>query len=88
MGLLATKTRQSEKWFRSERQFLLFIQSGKLVTGSSEVTEGSNLYTQWETEFIEEMPPLSLPISQPRLLPGAGEDLSESGHALVFLNEK
>lgn len=52
------------------------------------MTEGSNLYTQWETEFIEEMPPLSLPISQPRLLPGEGEDLSESSHALFFLNEK
>lgn len=68
-GLPAATARQSKKWFHSERPFLLFIQSGKLVTGSREVMEGSNLHTQWETEFIEEIPPLSLPISWPHLLP-------------------
>jgi len=62
VGILATQTQQNKKWFHSERQFLLFIQSGKLATGSSEVMEGSNLHTQWETEFIEEIPPPSLPI--------------------------
>lgn len=67
-GILAAQTQQRKKWFHSERRFLLFIESGKCVTGSREVMEGSNLegsnlYTQWETEVIEEIPPHPLPIS-------------------------
>lgn len=92
MGILAAQTQQRKKWFHSERQFLLFIQSGKCVTGSSEVMEGSNLegsnlYTQWETEFIEEIPPHPYPSLKPIFCPRK-DNLSDTGHAIVFLKEK
>lgn len=91
-GILPTQTQQRKKWFHSERRFLLFTESGKCVTGSSEVMEGSNLegsnpYTQWETEFIEEMPPHPYPSPKPIFCPRK-DNLSDTGHALVFLKEK
>lgn len=62
------------------------------MTGSSEVMEGSNLegsnlYTQWETEFIEEIPPHPYPSLKPIFCPWK-DNLSDTGHALVFLKEK
>lgn len=49
--------------------------------------EGSNLYTQWETEFIEEIPPHPYPSLKPIFCPRK-DNLSDTGHALVFLKEK
>lgn len=91
-GILAAQTQQRKKWFHSERRFLLFIESGKCVTGSSEVMEGSNLegsnlYTQWETEVIEEIPPHPYPSPKP-IFCRRKDHLSDTGQALVFFSKK
>lgn len=91
-GIQAVQTQLRKKWFHSERRFLLFIESGKCVTGSRGVMEGSNLegsniYTQWETEVIEEMPRHPYPSPKP-IFCRRKDNLSDTGRALVFLKGK
>lgn len=62
------------------------------MTGSRGVMEGSNLegsnlYTQWETEVIEEMPPHPYPSPKP-IFCRRKDNLSDTGRALVFLKGK